>query len=435
MTTRYTPLAFSFYLKTRKSFAQLIKKNSIAVFHSNPVWPGNADSSLPFKQNSDLFYLSGIDQEDTILVIFPDCIKEEHSEILFIRKTNDQIKIWEGEKLSKEEAKKLSGIQTIFFSDEFESIFNKLVISADCIYINLNEHPRQTSELYNLDRIWLQKCKEKYPLHLYERSAPLLAKLRTIKHEEELIQIEKAIEITEIAFERTLKNIKPNIYEYEIETDLIYHFKKNKASDVAFETIVASGKNACVLHYVSKNDICQSGDLVLIDFGAQYGNYNADITRCVPVNGKFTIRQAQIYQAVLDILNLSISKIQVGYTFERYTTEMIEFIDLKLISLGLYTQEALNNQDKEKPLHKKYFMHGLSHFLGLDVHDVGNATGDFMAGMILTCEPGIYIQEERIGIRLEQDILILEKGNKNLSLRIPIEIQDIENLMFINEHI
>jgi Xaa-Pro aminopeptidase len=427
---RYDKIKNEFYKLTRQKYVAATKKNAISIFNSNPIFPSNADGTMRFRQNNDLFYLTGIDQEETILVLFPDFQDENYREILFIKETNDHIRIWEGSKLSKEDAIAQSGIKNIFWVSQFDSILDRIIQFADCIYLNINQSASDGNQ-YSKDFQFLNVIKQKYPLHSIERAAPILESLRMVKETEEVNQIKKAVEITEKMFVKAANCLKPNVFEYEIEAEITYELLKNGSRWHAFEPIIASGKNACVLHYVENNAICKENELVLIDMGAEYGNYNADFTRTIPVSGKFSKRQKEVYQAVLNVMRFARLQMFIGNTFKKLNLDVGQKMESELYNLGLLSQNDLkfNAYDSEKPAYKKYFPHGVAHFLGLDVHDVGNKFCTFQAGMILTNEPGIYIQEEGIGIRLENDILITEEGNFDLFHHVPIEIEDIENLM------
>jgi Xaa-Pro aminopeptidase len=426
---RYFPIDSQLFVENRKRLAAQLKPNSIAILTSNDVLPTNADGTLPFKQNSDIFYLSGIDQEETLLVIFPDAVQEKYKEILFIKETNETIAIWEGNKLSKEEAIHISGVQTICWLTEMESVLNTLIFESENIYLNSNEHLRNSNLVETRERRLIDWIKGKYPLHHLQRLAPILGKLRVIKNTIEIAQIKQAIEITNKAFLRTLKFIKPNLMEFEIEAEITHEFIKNRANGHAYAPIIATGKNACVLHYIENNCLLKDGELLLMDFGAEYANYAADLTRTVPVNGKFSARQLQVYNSVLNIQKKAIKLLITGNNLEDYQKEVGKFAEEELVNLGLLKMEDVNKQDEKKPLYKKYFMHGASHFLGLDVHDVGNRNQKFENGMLFTCEPGIYIKEENIGIRIENNILITENGNFDLMSHIPREASEIEEIM------
>lgn len=426
---RYMPTDSSLFVTNRERFAKQLKPNAIAVFHSNDIMPKSADGTYPFVQNPDLFYLSGMDQEDTVLLICPDSKETKHKEILFIRKTSDEIAIWEGNKLSREEARKISGIQTVFWTEDFQKIFRSMVLEAERVYLNTNEHARADVTVETRDIRFLKWCREIYPLHQYERLAPIMQNLRSIKSKMEIDLIQKACEITEKAFRRVLQVVKPGIWEFEVEAEILHEFLKNRSRRPAFDPIVASGFNACVLHYTENNQQCRKGDLLLIDFGAEYSNYASDITRTIPVSGKFSERQRQIYEAVHRIQKQAIKMLIPGNTFHNYHKEVGKVVESELIQLGLLTSQDKSKEGDENPLYKKYFMHGISHHLGLDVHDLGDKHRVFEAGMVLTCEPGIYVREEKTGVRIENDILITEQGPIDLTRKIPSDPVEIEDLM------
>jgi Xaa-Pro aminopeptidase len=426
---KYAPINSELFVLNRANYVKQLKTCSIAVFNSNDVMPTNADGTMAFRQNNDLFYLSGIDQEESILLLFPDSKDERLKEILFVRETSDLILTWEGYKLTKEQAREVSGIKTIYWTHEFKSVFNSLVHEAENIYLNTNEHLRAVIEVESRDFRFLKWCKEHYPMHHYYRSAPIMHNLRAIKSAYEVEQIQKACDITEKAFRRLLKFIKPGVMEYEIEAELYHEFLRNRSRGPAYGSIIASGANACILHYVDNDQECKDGDVILMDFGAEYANYASDLTRCVPVNGKFTPRQRDVYNAVLNVMKLASNMLIVGNTLDQYHKFVGTVMENELIKLGLLNETDLKNQDPEKPLYKKYFMHGTSHFLGLDVHDIGNKFRPFEEGMVFTCEPGIYIREEGLGIRLENDFLVTKNGPKDLMANIPLEADDIERLM------
>lgn len=430
--SRYFPIPSTLFIQNRNNFKQHLRPGSIAVFFSNDIMPTNADGAMGFKQNSDLFYLSGIDQEETILVIFPDAKENKHKEILFIRETNETIAIWEGEKLSKQQATEISGIQTVYWTHQFEQILKSLMYQAEYVYLNNNEHLRKYIETETAQDRWNKKIMQQYPLHKYERSAPILFKLRAIKHTIEIDLIQQACNITEKAFRRILKFVKPAVWEYEIEAEMIHEMLINRSKGFAYTPIIASGKNACVLHYIENNKQCLDGEVILIDAAAEYANYNSDMTRCIPVNGRFTKRQKEVYNSVLFVLKEATKLLRPGMTFEKYNVEVGKMMTEELLKLKLLTKEEVQHQTPEKPAYKKYFMHGTSHFLGLDVHDVGFFYEPMQAGMVFTCEPGIYIPEENLGIRLENNILITQNGQINLMQNIPIEAEEIEELMRTN---
>ncbi|MDX2196153.1 MAG: aminopeptidase P N-terminal domain-containing protein [Cytophagales bacterium] len=420
-----------FFSNNRKNIVSKLKPNSVAVCNANDTMPTNADGQMIYRQNSDLFYLTGINQEETVLFISPDAYLTENREILFIKYTNEHISIWEGEKLSLAKASQISGIKKVLYLHDMERTIYPLIYDAEHIYLNTNEHTRAYHEVTTRDERFITLIKQKFPLHKIERLAPILHILRSIKHQEELKLIKEAISITERAFYSILNIVKPGIAEYEIEAQIIYEFIKSGALGHAYQPIIASGIDSCTLHYTHNHKICEAGQILLCDFGACYANYNADLTRVLPVNGKFTPRQAQVYQAVLRIQKYAISLLKPANNFVEYQKSVGKCAEEELISLGLITKSEIEKQDPEKPLYKKYFMHGASHYLGLDVHDVGNRYATFAQGMVLTCEPGIYIRDEKIGIRLENNILITSNGNIDLTSSIPIALKDIEDSMKI----
>ncbi|MGV3588460.1 MAG: aminopeptidase P N-terminal domain-containing protein [Adhaeribacter sp.] len=426
---KYQPIDADLFVQNRKKFCSRLKPCSLAVFQSNDIMPTNADGTMAFRQSSDLFYLSGIDQEESILLLFPDAKEVKHQEILFVRETNDHILTWEGYKLTKEQAREVSGIKTIFWTSEFRQVFNALMSEAENVYLNTNEHLRAVVEVETRDARFLKWCREIYPLHQYQRSAPIMHHLRAIKSDIEIELIKKACNITEQAFLRLLKFIKPGVMEYEIEAEIVHEFIRNRSRGPAYGSIIASGANACILHYVDNFRECKDGDVVLMDFGAEYANYAADLTRSVPVNGIFTPRQKEVYNSVLHVLKTARNMLVPGNTLDQYHSFVGTVMQNELIKLGLLNESDVKNQDPDKPLYKKYFMHGTSHHLGLDVHDVGNKYRTFEPGMVFTCEPGIYIREEGLGIRLENDILVTSNGPVDLMQNIPLELEDIERIM------
>ncbi len=426
---KYTPLPSELFMNNRKNLAKLLKPESVAVFHSSDIMPTSADGTRPFIQQTDLFYLSGIDQEESILVLFPDSQDEKHREILFLKETSELIAIWEGHKFTKEEATKISGIETIYWLSEFDSVFPILAYEAQNIYLNTNEHLRASIEVETRDTRFIKQCKERYPLHEYERLAPLMHHLRAIKSEHEVAAIQIACDITAKAFRRILEFVKPGVWEYEIEAEMMHEFLRNRSRRAAYEPIIASGSNSCVLHYVSNDHQCKEGDVLLMDFGCEYANYASDLTRTIPVSGKFTERQKAVYNAVLKAQKEAISMLVPGNTLKEYHKEIGLFIEKELIELGLLDAQKVKEQNPDKPLYKKYFMHGVSHHMGLDVHDYGSRHRKFEAGMVFTCEPGIYIRDEQIGVRIENDILITDNGPVDLMKDIPREAEEIEEIM------
>lgn len=413
----------------RKKFVSKMKADSLAVFNSNDVLPTNADGYMPFRQNSDLFYLSGIDQEESILVLNPEASNPNHREILFLKETNDEIAIWEGAKLSKTEAVKVSGIKTIYWLDQFEVIFKQLMSECTSIYLNTNEHLRAKVVVETRDARFINWVKVQYPLHQTERSAPILHEIRSVKHAIEIELIQKACDITEAGFRRLLKFIRPGVMEYEIQAELSHEFLRKRSRGFAYEPIIASGFDSCVLHYTENNKKCKSGDILLLDIGAEYANYASDLTRCVPVNGRFTKRQKDVYNAVLYVQKEAIKLLRPGTLLNEYHKEVGKLMESQLIKLKLIDKTDIKNQKAEWPAYKKYFMHGTSHYLGLDVHDLGSWSKPIQQGMVFTCEPGIYIREESLGIRIENDVVVTKNIPFDLMRNIPREVEEIEELM------
>lgn len=426
---KYQALPKELYIENRKRFMASLKPGSTAFFNANDEMPRNGDGNFPFRQNSDLFYLSGIDQEQTLLVISPDCPLPQYREVLFLRKTNEHIAVWEGHKYTKEEARAASGIQTILWLEEMEPAITIIMNHCETVYVNPNENDRLSTVVPYRELRFISELKSKYPAHQYERSGPVMARLRSIKVDAEIKAMSVAMSITEKAFRRVLEFTRPGVMEYEIEAEIIHEFIRSRATGHAYSPIIASGKNACVLHYNDNNQECKDGDVILMDFGAEYANYAADLTRSIPVNGKFTSRQRDVYNAVLRVMKAATKMLVPGNTIEKYHREVGLVMEQELIGLGLLNKDEVAKQNPEAPLYKKYFMHGTSHFLGLDVHDIGDRYSPMQAGMVFTCEPGIYIPEEGLGIRLENDILITEKGQIDLMATIPLEADEIESLM------
>ncbi|MGZ3749902.1 MAG: aminopeptidase P N-terminal domain-containing protein [Mucilaginibacter sp.] len=401
----------------------------MAIFHANDEFPKNGDQAFLFKQNADFFYLTGIDQEQSVLILYPDCPNPLYREVLFLRQTNEHIAVWEGHKYTKEEARKASGIENIYWLDEYDTILHTIINYADNIYINTNENDRYSHSVPYRDIRLFELLRQKYPLHHYERSAVILRDLRVIKSDIEVELTRKACEITRDAFVRVLKFVKPGVAEYEIEAEITHEFLRQRATGHAYNPIIASGPNAIVLHYVDNNRLCKDGDVALFDFGAEYANYNADMTRSIPVNGRFTKRQREVYDAVLRVMRGATSLIQAGCVLSDYQEEVGNMMTTELIGLKLLDKHDVAKQNPKMPLYKKYFMHGTSHHLGLDVHDFASRYKPFEVGNILTCEPGIYIPQEGLGIRLENDILITQDGNVDLMADIPLEAEHIEDIM------
>jgi Xaa-Pro aminopeptidase len=425
---KYTQLPPSLFFENRKRLIAQLKPKSVAIFNSNDVMPTNADGTMGFRQQTDLFYLCGIDQEESILVLCPQHPDPKHREVLFLRETSELIAIWEGYKYTKAHGREVSGIETIYWMDSFETILRQIVFESEYIYLNNNEHLRNGSEVQTRDDKFIRKMFRQFPLHKFERAAPIMHQLRMIKSDIEVAQLAEACKITELGFRRVLNFVKPGVTEYEIEAEFIHEFTRNRSKGFSYTPIIASGANAICLHYIENKDICKEGDLILLDVGAEYANYAADMTRTIPVNGRFSPRQKQVYKAVLRTNKFAQTLIIPGTKWDDLQREVELFVQSECIGLGLFSKSDVENQNPDAPLFKKYFMHGNTHSLGLDVHDVWNKYRPFAPGMVFTNEPGIYIKEEGIGVRLENDILITEKGNANLMANIPIEVDEIAGL-------
>ena len=426
---KYLPIDSKLFIKNRKKLTELMIPGSLAIFNANDLLPTNADGTMAFKQNNDLFYLCGVDQEDSVLVIFPDAPNEKHREVLFLKETNKEIAIWEGEKLTKETAFTSSGIKTVYWLQDLHKVLRTLVYEAETICLNDNEHLRADKTVETRDDRFRDWCKKEFPLHNYERIAPILHNLRVVKEPEEIQLMQTACNLTAKGVERVLKFIKPGVMEYEIEAELMHEFIKNRSKGFAYSPIIASGFSACVLHYVENNQECKSGDVILMDIGAEYGNYASDLTRSIPVSGKFTARQREVYESVLTVMKKANAILRPGIIMADYHLRVGEFMTEELLKLGLLTQKEVEDQNPEWPAYKEYFMHGTSHYIGLDVHDVGNYYSPIEEGSVFTIEPGIYIREESLGIRLENDFLIGADKNTDLMSHIPLEADDIEAAM------
>lgn len=426
---KYTSIDSQLFIENRKKFAAQLPPNSMAILFASDEMPRSADQAFVFRQNPDLFWLTGIDQEKTILIIYPDCPNPIYREALFLRKTNEIIAVWEGHKYTKEEAKAASGIDKINWTESFEEVLPSLMAYCEHVYLNLNENDRAANEVPYKDVRFANELKYKFPAHSIKRLGPIMSKLRSVKHATEIELIQRACNITRDAFIRVCKFMKPGVMEYEVEAEIIHEFIRQRATGHAYTPIIASGYNACVLHYIENNRVCNDGDLVLMDFGAEYANYAADLTRTIPANGKFTQRQKDVYNAVLRVMKQAKTMLKPGAILADYNKEVGNIMETELIGLGLLNKDDVAKQDKENPLYKKYYMHGASHFLGIDVHDIGDRYAPMQIGNVFTCEPGIYIPEEKLGIRIENDILITENGIIDLMQNIPIEIEEIEELM------
>ena len=429
---RYEPISPGLFTRNRDNLRKLLKPDSLVIVHSNDTYPTNADGTLPFRQNNDLFYLTGVDQEESILMLMPDAADPNEREILFVKETSEHIAIWEGEKLTKEKARAVTGIERVEWSATFEGFLHRMMPQAEQVYLATNEHLRASVVVETRNARFIRECQARYPLHCYERLAPLMHRLRMIKDSEEIRMIQKACDITGAGFQRLLGFIRPGVGEWEIEAELLHEFIRSGSRGFAYAPIIGSGKNACVLHYVVNDQVCRDGELVLLDVAAEYAGWNSDLTRTVPVNGRFTKRQRDVYDAVLRVFRGANELLRPGTSPMDYQKQVIEIMERELVNLGLFTAKQAREQGPDKPRVKKYFMHGTSHHLGLDVHDVCPPHQPFAEGMVLTIEPGIYIREEAIGVRIENDVLIGRDSNTDLMANIPIEAADIEERMCAN---
>lgn len=427
---KYDLIDNALFIKNRKNFTAQMKPNSLAVFNSNDIYPISADSTMPFEQHRDLFYLSGVDQEESILVIFPDCPKAKHREILFLKETNEHIAVWEGEKLTKEAALKTSGIKTVYWLQDMEKIMFELMSQCDTVYINTNEHYRANVETETREDRFTKWLKNKYPAHSVAKSNPILQRLRSVKDSIELALMQKACDITEKGFRRILGFVKPNVWEYEVEAEYVHEFLRNRSKGFAYTPIIASGNNANVLHYIENNQQCKDGHLLLMDVAAEYANYSSDMTRTIPVSGRFTDRQKAVYKAVNRVKDEVTKMLVPGTIWADYHVEVGKLMTSELLGLGLLDKADVQNEDPDWPAYKKYFMHGTSHHIGLDTHDYGLLHEPMQANMVFTVEPGIYLPDEGFGIRLEDDVVVQETGEPfNLMRNIPIEAEEIEEIM------
>ena len=426
---KYLPLDSNIFINNRKRFVRQMTPNSIAVFVSNDEWPGNGDALHPFKQNSDLYWLSGIVQEDSMVILFPDNPDAKFREVLVLVRPNELKEKWDGKRLRAEEARKISGIETIIWLDSLDALLQGWIHLADTIYLDSNENDRKASHIQTREYRFIAEMKVRYPLHQFMRAAKIMKELRAIKTKEEIVVVQKAIDITDLTFRRIMKFVKPGVHEYEIEAEIWHSFLSNRATGPAYGSIIASGDNARTLHYVSNNAVCKDGDLLLMDFGAEYGGYCADLTRTIPVNGKFTKRQKEVYNACLHLHNYAKSILKPGINILDYTDKVGEEATKQFIKIGLITKADVKNEDKENRAYRKYLYHGISHHLGIDVHDLGTRTTPIQAGMLFTIEPGIYIEEERMGIRIENNFWITKNGNNDLMKNIPITADEIELFM------
>ncbi|WP_338732544.1 aminopeptidase P family protein [Mangrovimonas cancribranchiae] len=427
---KYLPIDSKLFIKNRNNFMAKMKPNSLAVFNSNDIYPIGADSTIPFQQDRNIFYLSGVDQEESILLLFPDCPNPKHREILFLTETNDHIAVWEGEKLTKEKAFETAGIKTVYWLQDFDKVFREVMAQCDTVYINTNEHYRANIETQTREDRFNKWLREKFPAHSVEKSNPILQRLRSVKDQIELDIMQQACRITEKGFKRVLNFVKPGVSEFEIEAEYMHEFLRNRSRGFAYTPIVASGNNANVLHYIENNQPCNDGDLILMDVGAEYANYSSDMTRTIPVSGKFSKRQKEVYNAVNRVKDEATKMLIPGTIWADYHVEVGKLMTSELLGLGLLDKADVQNENPDWPAYKKYFMHGTSHHIGLDTHDYGILTEPMTANMVFTVEPGIYIPNEGFGIRLEDDVVIQETGEPfNLMRDIPIEADEIEDIM------
>jgi Xaa-Pro aminopeptidase len=427
---KYHSIDSQLYVKNRAKFVSQMKSNSVAIFNSNDIYPVSADSTLPFSQHRDILYLSGVDQEESILLLFPDTPYDSLKEILFLKETNEHIAVWEGEKLTKDAAFATSGIKNVIWLQDFHKTLKEVMSYAETMYINTNEHYRASIETETREARFVKWWKENYPAHKVEKSNPILQKLRSIKEQTELDLIQHACNITEKGFRRILKYVQPGVAEYEIEAEFAHEFLRNRSKGFAYTPIIASGKNANVLHYIENNEQCKAGDLILLDVGAEYANYSSDMSRTIPVSGKFTARQKEVYNAVLRVKNEATKMLVPGAFWKEYHVEVGKLMTSELLGLGLLDKADVQNEKADWPAYKKYFMHGTSHHMGLDTHDYGLLHLPMEANMVFTVEPGIYIPAEGFGIRLEDDVVIQKSGEPfNLMRNIPIEVEEIESIM------
>jgi Xaa-Pro aminopeptidase len=427
---KYLPINASLFITNRESFVKQMVEGALAVFNSNDIFPISADSTMPFQQHRDIFHLSGVDQEESILVLFPSASNPAHREILFLKETSELIAIWEGEKLTKSTAFEVSGIKTVYWLQQFPVIFKQIMAECSAIYVNTNEHLRASTVVETREDRFIKTVKNDYPAHHVLKSAPIMHRIRSIKHPIEIDLMQTACNITEAGFRRLLGFVKPGVWEYEIEAELSHEFLRNRSKGFAYTPIIASGKNACVLHYIENNQQCKDGDVILLDVAAEYANYSSDLTRCIPVSGRFTKRQKEVYNAVLHVKKEAEKLLLPGVIMADYHKTVGLLMEEQLVKLQLISLDDIKNQKADWPAYKKYFMHGTSHFIGLDTHDVGLWHEPIKAGMVFTCEPGIYIPEEGLGIRLEDDLLVQKTGAPfNLMGNIPLEAEAIEDLM------
>ena len=427
---KYHQIDRSLFIKNRKNFMAKMKPSSLAVFNSNDIYPISADSTMPFEQARDIFYLSGVDQEESMLLMFPDAPNADHREMLFLKETNDHIAVWEGEKLTKEKAFEVSGVKNVHWLKDFDKVFYEVMTQCDTVYFNTNEHYRANVETETREARFIKTTKDKFPAHSWAKSNPILQRLRSVKDQIEIDLIQTACDITEKGMRRVLNFVKPGVWEFDIEAEFMHEFLRNRSKKFAYTPIVASGNNANVLHYIENNKECKAGDLILLDVGAEYANYSSDMSRTIPVSGRFTDRQKDVYNAVNRVKNEATKLLVPGAMWKEYHVEVGKIMTSELLGLGLLDKADVQNENADWPAYKKYFMHGTSHHMGLDTHDYGLLYEPMQAGNVFTVEPGIYLPDEGFGIRLEDDVVIQEKGDPyNLMRNIPIEVEEIEEIM------
>ncbi len=426
---KYLPIPSKLFTQNRERFIKKMKPNSIAIFPGNPVLPTNGDAMYTYRPNADVVWLSGVVQEKSMVILYPDNPDKNAREVLVLLRPNEHLEKWEGHKLRKNEATDISGIKNIQWLDGIDTMLQVMMHHADTVYLNTNENDRLDTSLFRPDLLFVHEFMKRYPVHKYERSAPIIKEIRAIKTKEEIAVTQEAVNITHKAFERVMKFIKPGVWEHEIEAEITHEFLRNRASRHAYDCIIASGDRARVLHYVENNQQCKDGELILMDFGAEYGNYCADLTRTIPVNGKFTKRQKEVYNAVLDVHNYAKKILKPGISIIDYTAKVCAEMEKQLLKIGLITKNDIKNQDPENPAYRKYFYHGVSHHLGIDVHDVGTRVLPVKEGMLFTIEPGIYIEEEQMGIRIENNVWLTKTGSTDLFKNILITVEEIEAAM------
>lgn len=426
---KYTAINSNLYTQNRQRFIKKMKPNSLAIFPGNPVLPTNSDAVYTYRPNADVVWLSGIVQEKSMVILYPDNPDQSAREVLVLIRPNEHLEKWEGHKLRQDEATAISGIKNVQWLDSIDAMLQVMMHHADTVYLNTNENDRLDTSLFRPDLIYAQELMRRFPVHHYERAARITKELRAIKTKEEVAVTQRAVDITASAFDRVLRFIKPGVMEYEIEAEITHEFLRNRATRHAYDPIIASGDRARVLHYVENNEECKDGELILMDFGAEYGNYCADLTRTIPVNGKFTKRQKDVYNAVLDVHNYAKGILKPGISIVDYTAKVCTEMEKHLLKLGLISKQDIKNQDPANPAYRKYFYHGVTHHLGIDVHDIGTRVLPVKDGMLFTIEPGIYIEEEQMGIRIENNVWLTKSGSTDLFKKIPITVEEIETVM------